>query len=143
VEPLKGLEGFRTAVVVQTRFRDTDAMGHINNAVYLSYLELARMEYVRRVFGVRDYGSVDFILAHASLDYRSPARAGESLGVGVRVTKLGGASFRMGYRIVETESGRLVAEAETVQVSYDYRAGRVKRLSEEFCGRVRGYEELA
>lgn len=143
MEKVKGLDGFRTAVEVQTRFRDTDAMGHVNNAVYLSYMELARMEYVRRVFGVTDYRSVDFILARSEIDYRSPAYAGEALTVGIRVSKIGGASFAMDYRIVEGGTGRLVAEARTVQVAFDYRGGKVKRVPSEFRRKVEKYDGLS
>lgn len=140
---MTGLERFKTTVEVQTRFRDTDAMGHINNAVYLSYLELARMEYVKRVFGVTDYGGVDFILARAEVDYRSPAKAGEALTVGVRVTKIGGASFTMDYLIAEAQSGRVIAEAQTIQVGYSYGRSRVKKLSEEFKAKVKGHDGVS
>ena len=140
---MTGIERFKTTVEVQTRFRDTDAMGHINNAVYLTYLELARMEYIRRVFGVADYAGVDFILARAEIDYRSPAKAGEALTVGVRVAKIGGASFTMDYLIAEKDSGRVVAEAQTVQVGYDYRRAKVKKLSEEFKSKVKGHDGVS
>ena len=137
------MEGLKTVMEVQTRFRDTDAMGHVNNAVYLSYLELARMEYVRRVFDVTHYSGVDFILARAEVDYRSPTMPGETLLVGIRVTRLGGASFDFSYRVEDKASGRLVAEAKTVQVCYDYRANKVKRLSDTFMSRVKEYDGLA
>lgn len=132
-----------TTIDVQTRFRDTDAMGHINNAVYLSYLEIARIEYVRQVFGVTHYRDIDFILARAEVDYRSPAYVGEVLTVEIRAVALGGASFTFAYRINEKSAGRLVAEAKTVQVSYDYQKGKVKRLSEEFIKKVRKHDGLA
>ena len=134
------MKGYRTAVDVQTRFRDTDAMGHVNNAVYLSYLEVARMEYVRQVFGITHFSDVDFILARAEVDYRSPSFAGETLTVGVRVVRVGGASFDFLYRVQEKTSRRLVAEAKTVQVAYDYKAGKVKRLSEKFIKGVRKHD---
>lgn len=137
------MKDYKTTMLVQVRFRDTDAMGHVNNAVYLSYLELARMEYIRRVFGVRDYRDVDFILARVEIDYRSPAMVGEDLRVGTRVVAIGGASFTMDYRIEEAASGRLVAEAKTVQVAYDYKRGKVKRISEDVKKKFREHDGLA
>lgn len=137
------MDNYKTTLEIQTRFRDTDAMGHINNSVYLSFLELARMEYVKRVFGVTHFRDVDFILARAEVDYRSPSFAGEVLVVGVRLTRLGGASFDMDYRIEERSQGRLVAQAKTVQVSYDYQLGKVKRLSEDFVEKVKKYDDIA
>ena len=53
------------------RFRDTDAMGHINNAVYVTYLEVARQEYWRAFTGAEDYRREPFILAHVTIDFRS------------------------------------------------------------------------
>jgi acyl-CoA thioester hydrolase len=132
----------KTSLEVQTRFRDTDAMGHVNNAVYLSYLELGRMEYVRQVFGVTHYSGVDFILARAEVDYRSPAMPGEIMIVKLAVTRLGGASFDFGYKVTDKASGRLVAEAKTVQVCYDYKRNKVKKLSKEFIEKVKAHDGL-
>ncbi len=126
------MTGFKTTLDIQVRFRDTDAMGHINNAVYLSYLELARMEYIRQVSGITDFRGVEFILARVEIDYRSPGFVGETLVAGVRVAHIGGASFEMVYRIEDRATGRLVAEARTVQVGFDYKAGRVRRVSAQF-----------
>jgi acyl-CoA thioester hydrolase len=122
---------FKVKVPVQVRFRDTDAMGHVNNAVYHSYLEYARMKYFEQVTGLRDYRRADFILARVELDYRSPVVVGEELEVGVRCSALRRTSFELAYRVVEKGSGRLVAEGRTVQACYDYARGRVKRLDEE------------
>ena len=132
---------FKAFVDAQTRFRDTDAMGHVNNAVYLSFLELARMHYWIRHTGVTDHRRIGFILARVEIDYRSPAYAGEELRVWLRVTELRGSSFVFAYRVEEKASGRLVAEAVSVQAGYDYEAGRVRRLTEEFRGKVLAFEE--
>lgn len=134
---------FRTTVPVQVRFSDTDALGHVNNAVYLSYLELARLEYLKRCLGVTSHERFDVIVARIEIDYRSPVRIGESLTVGTRVTRLGGASFDMDYRIEEAATARLVAQAKSVMVRFDYRENRVKRLDEDFVDKVRSYDGLA
>ena len=134
---------FRTMVDIQLRFGDTDALGHVNNATYLSYLELARIEYVARLFGISDWRQLDFILARVEIDYRSPAVMGDDIVVAVRVSRLGGASFDMEYRITEKKTGRLVAEAKTVQVCFDHAANKVKRLSAAFKEKVRGFDGLA
>ena len=104
------------------RFRDTDAMGHINNAVYVTYLEVARQEYWRRMSGTTDYGSVPFILAHVTVDFRSEALVGDILVLKIRCEWVGGKSFAFRYEIRARDTGRLVIEASTVQVCYDYAA---------------------
>lgn len=124
------------------RFRDTDAMGHVNNAVYVTYIEVARQEYWRRLSGAVDYGKVPFILAHVTMDFRSEALVSEVLLLGLRCEWVGVKSFAFGYEIREKRTDRLVVEASTVQVCYDYdrklsvaMPDELKRALESFEGR--------
>ncbi len=139
---MTAFEDFRTVVEIQTRFRDTDAMGHVNNAVYLSFLEAARFEYGKTVLDWTSLSTIGIILARVEIDYRSPAYCGETLVVGVRVVDVGGASFRMAYKIREKETKRVVAEAQTVQVSYDYKAEKVVRLSENQVRKIKEHDAI-
>ena len=125
------------------RFRDTDAMGHINNAVYVTYLEVARQIYWARLDERSDYRRVPFILAHVTIDFRSEALVSEVLEAGIRLAWIGGRSFSFVYRIGEKTTGRTVVEASTVQVCYDYAAKRtipmpegLRRSLESFEGRA-------
>ena len=71
---------FSVVFDLDPRFRDTDAMGHINNAVYVTYLEVARQVYWKRLSQADDYRRVPFILAHVTIDFRSEALVSETLG---------------------------------------------------------------
>ncbi len=122
---------FPLVVPVQVRFRDLDALGHVNNAVYLSYLEMARVAYVQSRFGLSHPRDFSFILARVEIDYKSPVTLGERLVVGIGVAHVGKRSFRFAYEIREASSGRLVAQAETVQVMYDYQAQKPVAIPEE------------
>ena len=95
------------------RFRDCDQMGHVNNAVYSTFLEEARIE----VLG----GLADFILARVEIDFRSELRAGEDVEVRTRCSRIGTKSFDLEHEI--TADGRVVAEGKSVLVSYDYERG--------------------
>uniref|UniRef100_A0A832I7Z7 Acyl-CoA thioesterase n=1 Tax=Eiseniibacteriota bacterium TaxID=2212470 RepID=A0A832I7Z7_UNCEI len=116
--------GFTVVHDLRPRFRDTDAMGHVNNAVYVTYLEVARQEYWRALEGETDYGRVPFILAHVSIDFRAEALVHETLRIGVRCDWIGSKSFGFAYEIRDKASGRLIVEATSVQVCYDYDAKR-------------------
>ena len=118
---LVAVPGFKLTVPVEVRFRDTDAMGHVNNACYLTYCEIARAHYWKFLVGTRNYREVGFILATATLDFRSPCFSGETLMVGIRTRAIGRTSFSSDYQIRERDSGRLVADAQSVQVMYDYK----------------------
>ena len=112
---------------LEVRFRDCDPMGHVNNAVYLTYLEQTRFAHWRSAWGrgapQLPEGMPGVILARVELDYRRPARYGEVLEVRLRVAEIGRTSFRYEYEIVD-QAGRSVAAAKTVQVMYDYAAGK-------------------
>ena len=122
------------------RFRDTDAMGHINNALYVTYLEVARQEYWKRTSRVQDYRRVPFILAHVTIDFRSEALVNEVLEVGIRMEWIGTKSFAFTYEIWEKTSGRTVVEATSVQVGYDYAAKRTLPIPDELRRRAEAFE---
>jgi acyl-CoA thioester hydrolase len=96
------------------RFRDLDAMGHLNNAVYATFLEQARMAYLEpQGAKVRS-----MILARLEIDFRAPVELGETVSITVTPTRVGTKSFDLEY--VLTVGSRTVAEAKTVLVAYDY-----------------------
>ncbi|MGC8634959.1 MAG: acyl-CoA thioesterase [Candidatus Limnocylindrales bacterium] len=134
---------------IEVRFGDTDAMGHVNNAVYLTYFEMARAGYYRAAtgstFGIgAESNERSFILAEARVTYVSPIRFGEPLVCECRVAWAGCSSFGMEFRLLAEDSpfgrARLAAHGATVQVMYDYATGRVQPLPAELRARVEAYE---
>jgi acyl-CoA thioester hydrolase len=129
---------------IQIRWRDLDALGHVNNAVYLSYFELARLTYIRALLG--EAAQVDprtllpvefqFILAEVTCHYRSPATLGDQLEVTIRVAQVGRKSFVFEYRIKDEVTGRLVAEGCSTQVWYDYAADESRPVPAEMVARM-------
>jgi len=103
------------------RFRDLDAMGHVNNAVYSTYLEQARIG----VLG----GLSPFILARVEIDFRAQIREGAEVEVRTRCAHVGTKSLRLEHQIWTGE--RLVAEARSVLVGYDYELGASVPLSDD------------
>ena len=132
--------GYRLVVPIRPRFRDTDAMGHVNNAVYLSYFEVARAEYWRAMTGEARYERVPFILAHVTVDFRSPAYVAEVLNVGIRTSRLGTKSFDAEYRVETETTHRLVCEGRSVQVVFDYAQGRSMAMPAELRETFRNFE---
>jgi acyl-CoA thioester hydrolase len=114
---------------LSVRFRDCDAMGHVNHAVYFTYLEQCRLTFWRELTG-KAAPNTRVIVARAECDYRAPAFFGDELDVSVWVGEIGRSSFGLDYEIVHAESSRLLARGKTVMVSYDYVAGRSTPLPE-------------
>lgn len=135
-----GNDDFRYKVEVQVRFRDLDPMNHVNNAVYFTYFEIARIAYFGELTGATDPRELDTILAEATCTYRSPAVYGERLDVWVRAASLGRSSSVFEYRIVEQTTGRLVATGRSVQVMYDYASGRPMPIPPELRARFEAFE---
>ena len=111
---------FPFAMPVQVRFRDIDGMGHVNNAVFFTYIEAARTEYLMKIMGAKRLEDVDWIVASASLNFRRAIGYGDLIEVRVGPTKVGSTSFTLYYEIWDTRENALVAEGETVIVMFDY-----------------------
>jgi acyl-CoA thioester hydrolase len=105
---------------IEVRFRDTDALGHVNNAVYLTYREVGREAYWARVAPDVAYDRVPFVLANCDIAFRSPSYTGETLRVFQRTIWVGERSFAIKSEIRERDSERIVATATSVLVTYDY-----------------------
>jgi len=108
---------------LDVRFRDCDSQGHVNNAVFFTYLEQCRLMFWRELTGGSASPHARVIVARAECDYRAPAFFGDPLEVRLNVGEIGRSSFQLAYEIVNVLSGRRLAEAKTVMVTYDYTAG--------------------
>jgi len=125
------VEGFPVVVPIQVRFRDLDALGHVNNAVYLTYLEVARAAYFSRL--EPDWvGKGHFILARAEVDFLRPILLQDPVEVGVQVVRLGRSSFDMEYLVLA--AGEEAARGKTVQVWLE--GGRPAPLPQEVRARI-------
>ncbi|MBZ5558336.1 MAG: acyl-CoA thioesterase [Acidobacteriia bacterium] len=114
---------------LSVRFRDCDAMGHANHAVYFTYFEQCRLTFWKEQTGAASpYGRV--ILARAECDYRAPVHFGDEVEVRLTVGDIGRSSFALAYEIVHLGSSTLVATGKTVMVGYDYEAGKAVPLSD-------------
>lgn len=100
------------------RFSDLDGMGHVNHAVFLTYLEEARVAFFKERTGRSEPHDFDFIMARAEIDYKRPITLGERVTVRMWVERIGTKSFTFGYELVVADV--VAAKARTVQVFYDY-----------------------
>jgi acyl-CoA thioester hydrolase len=114
-------------VKIAIRWRDVDAYGHVNNAVFLNYLEEARDRLVESLFGERAW---DFVIARVAIDFRRELQQRDrEVLVRCGVTGFGNSSVRTHEQVL-TMDGKLSAEAASVIVARDPEAGRSRPLTE-------------
>jgi acyl-CoA thioester hydrolase len=113
---------------IEIRWRDLDAYRHVNNAVYATYLEECRDEWMERVLGT-DGDLWDFVLARFAIDFRRELRQeDDEVVVRCSLTRVGTSSVTTREEI-STASGELSAEAEAVLVARDRQSGGSRPLS--------------
>jgi acyl-CoA thioester hydrolase len=135
-------DDFRHRTSLQVRFRDIDAFGHVNNAVFFSYIELARIRYLLDVLQPdQPFDRLPLILARVELDYRSPIAFGDDVVVETRVDRVGRTSFGMSHRMAVAPTGRLVGDVQTVLVTYDYATARPIAVPDAWRARFGAHED--
>lgn len=114
---------------IEIRWRDCDAYAHVNNAVYATYLEEARDEWVLRVLG-EDGDPWDYVLARVAIDFRRELTLDDDeVVVSVRLLRVGTSSVTLGES-VRTGGGDLAAESEAVLVARDRETGGSRPLTD-------------
>jgi acyl-CoA thioester hydrolase len=131
---------FRFSTALKVRWRDVDALGHVNNAVYFTYLEMGRVEYLRQLELISSSpDGIGFILAEASCHFKAALGLDDQATIYVRTSELRNSSFVFEYRI-EGKDGKLAATARSVQVCYDYQAQSSIPVPDKWRETITAYE---
>ena len=129
---------YRFSTDVAVRYRDLDAAGHVNNAVYATYVEQARVAYLDRVVG-DSLGTGEAALARLSLTFEGPVRDPTgTVTVAVRTTDLGETSLDQAYRL--RHDGDRVATGEATLVAIDD-AGDARPLPDRWRTAIEEFED--
>jgi acyl-CoA thioester hydrolase len=138
---------FLHEVEVEVRFADTDAQGHVNNASYLTYCEVARIHYWSDVAGGSFVGGTgrpeSLILAEARITYRAPVFFGDAVTVQTRATRIGRSSFTLEHRLTARRPdgvSRLAAVSDSILVAYDYDLATAVPLSDSQTAAIERFE---
>lgn len=134
---------FHHSTTIQVRFADVDAMNHVNNAKYLTYIESARIGYFTEVLAKGMHGSPGFILAKATVDFMLPIALHDEIKVLTRCSRIGNKSFDLEYEIkrVNPLPAQTVAKAQTVLVGFDYQSNKTISIPDEWKKRIEVFEQ--
>jgi acyl-CoA thioester hydrolase len=130
------------SVDIPVAWGEMDAFQHVNNVVYARWLETARMVYFERlglVKRVREEG-VGPILARTAIDYRRPVTYPDTVRVDAAVSRVGGSSYTMAFRVWSKAQDAEVAAGEQVIVHFDYRTGRATPIDDALRAAIAAVE---
>lgn len=131
-------DDFNFFLPVTVRWADMDSFSHVNNAVYFTYCESARMAYFKaiRLDDARSKPSLGPALAQASLNFRQQVHYPAELEVGARAVRVGRSSFQLDYAIFHAASEAVVADGTSVVVWVDYDEGKSEAMPEDLKQRI-------
>jgi acyl-CoA thioester hydrolase len=128
------MDGYPFSCPIQVRWRDLDAFGHVNNATFATYLEVARTAVWHERFAGREAMDIPFFVKRLVIDFKRPLALYDEVKVWLRVGEIRGASFTFEYAV--EVSGKIAAEAATVLASVDNITGRPTRMSPEMRAKL-------
>lgn len=135
-------------------WRDLDAYGHVNNAVYFSYFEMIRLHYFSQMKGMKklmaekgflqgmkEGNGNTMTLVNTSCTYKRQAFLGQKLVLTMQVAKVRRSFVDMTYQIFDKESSALVAKGTSVHAVVDAKTFKAKRISDEFLADLEAMEK--
>jgi acyl-CoA thioester hydrolase len=128
---------------ITVRYRDLDPQRHVNNTVYLTYLESARLGYYEAV-GIWRHDSglaTGMVVVHNDIDYITPIVLGDDVQVGIQLVKLGTKSLAFEFQIESKKDGRIFAKGKSVMVAYDNQADKSIPIPEDWREKINRYEK--
>ena len=119
------------SIPIDVRFRDIDALEHVNHGAFVDYLEYARFHWWREYLKDRSFEEDGFQIARLEIDYRKPIHIGDKVRVDLRCDRIGTSSFTLVYKVVREADGVVLAEAQTLQAFIDFKSHRPKPIRPE------------
>lgn len=135
---------FRFFYPIEVRYGDLDPQGHVNNAKFLTYMEQARIAYIKHLglWKGESFLDIGIILADIQITYKMPIQFGQPVKVWVRVSRLGNKSFTMDYKIDGNDSGVEYATGTSILVAYSYQDSQTLPISEDWRQVIGDFESL-
>lgn len=134
---------FKHKTPIQLRFKDIDKVGHVNNANYVTYFELARVDYFNAMAGNElkmDWTGESVILAKIEMEYKQPVFLEDKVFCYTWVSRIGTKSFDMSCSIVRVVDGTEVEAAKglAIIVCFDYRINKTIPVPEKWKAKMMG-----
>lgn len=138
------IDNYKHKISMTVRFSDLDAMGHVNNAAYLSYLEEARIGYFNDILNYsKNNLAFGAVIARIEIDYISQIKLGDEVEVYTRCLKIGNKSSDLDNLIVikKDRQNIIASHSITKLVAFDYSLGTSVVIPNEIKEIIREYEK--
>lgn len=136
-------DSFKYKTSLETRFADFDMMGHVNNAIYFTYMEMGRTKYWSHAIKW-DWQKTGVVIGNASIDYITPIFINDKIHIYVKTSRIGTKSFDLEYLIVKEQNGSemICSRGKTVCVAYDYNSKLPTPIPEKEKEKMISFEQL-
>lgn len=130
--------------LIEVRYGDLDPQGHVNNARFLTYMEQARVFYLKqlKLWEGGSFLNMGIILADVQITFRKVIQFGDPVRVGVRTSRIGNKSMTTEYRIEDARDASEFATGSSVLVAYNYHNKLSVAIPEEWRNTIMKFEGL-
>jgi acyl-CoA thioester hydrolase len=127
---------------ITVRYRDLDHQGHVNNAVYLTYIESARLGYYEAsgIWQADSGKTTGMVVARIEIDYLAPIFPGQKVQVGIRISHMGTKSMTFDYQIESGTGGMIFARGKSIMVTYDNQKGESIPIPQDWREKITHFE---
>ena len=137
----KAEQPFRHCMPMQIRFTDIDMMGHLNNNVYLTFMDLAKIDYFTTLRpGEVDMNNLNMVVVHIDVDFYHPTFFGQEVDVWTTVTSVGHRSLHMEQRVVDRHSGETKCIGRVVMAGFVRHTNTSLPIADEWVEALQRYE---
>ncbi len=133
---------FRHSTPLQMRFGDIDMLGHLNNNIYMAFMDLGKSRYFADVLGEKlNWHKVGVVIVHIDCDFYAPTYFTEKIEVWSTLTHIGDKSLRMEQRVVNADTHEVKCIGRTVLSGFDADTARSIPIAREWVDAFERYEE--
>ncbi len=133
---------FRHRLPVQLRFNDIDALGHLNNSIYLQFMDLGKSAYFSAVMPDRiDWKRVNIVVVNINCDFFAPTYFHEPIEVFTTVTSISERSMRIEQRVINSVTGEVKCVGHTIMAGFDPLTAQGAPLDPSWVNAISAFEE--
>ncbi len=127
---------------VQIRFNDIDMLGHLNNGIYLQFMDLGKAHYFDAVMPHKvDWHNINIVVVNINVNFYAPTYLNENIAVVTSVVAMSHRSFTMEQRVINADSGDVKCVARTIMSGFDMKTAQSAPITPEWVEAISRYEE--